>query len=73
MQMYIPGIYTQDGSGPARAWYTDIDLPGAGQMQYIQKAILDRGNDSYFTRIPAQEIILSDPGQYILVFLALSL
>lgn len=64
MQMYIPGIYTQDGSGPARAWYVDIDLPGSSQMQYIQKAIFDRGNGSYFTRVPAQDIILTPAGMH---------
>lgn len=68
MQMYIPGIYTQDGSGPARAWYVDIGLPGSSQMQYIQKAIFDRGNGSYFTRVPAQDIILTPAGMHHHIF-----
>lgn len=68
MQMYIPGVYTQDGSGPARAWNVDIGLPGASQMQYIQKAIFDRGNGSYYTRVPAQDIILTPTGIQYLTF-----
>lgn len=61
MQMYIPGLFGQDGTGPASAWDVDINLPGAGQMQYIQKAVIDRG--SYFNRIPSQDIIISDQGR----------
>lgn len=52
MQMYIPDIYMQDGTGPAQtqARYVDIDLPRAEQMQQqIQKAIFDRGNKSFLT------------------------
>jgi len=66
--MYTPGLYTQDGTGPASAWYIDIDLPGAGQVQYVQKAVFDRGNGSYFTRIPAQDILVTDPGRYLPIF-----
>jgi hypothetical protein len=36
MQMYIPGMHTQGGTGPAPAWHVDIDLLRAGQMQYIR-------------------------------------
>ena len=68
MQMYIPGLFDPAGSGPARAWSEDIGLPGAAQMQYIQKAILDRGNSSYYTRIPAQEIIVGNAGKSTRVF-----
>lgn len=60
MQAYIPGEYTQDGSGPARSMFEDLNLPGASQMQYIQKVVKDRS--SYFTRIGDQSIIVGDPG-----------
>lgn len=62
MQMYIPGLYVQDGSGPAYAWYEDINLPGASQIQYIKQVILDRGEASCFTRVPAQDIIAGNAG-----------
>lgn len=62
MQMCIPGLYDSDGSGPAHAWSEDINLPGASQIQYIKQAILDRGEASYFTRVPAQDIIVGDAG-----------
>ncbi|KAH6660660.1 hypothetical protein BKA67DRAFT_530748 [Truncatella angustata] len=62
MQMYIPELYTQDGSGPAYAWSLEISLPGSNQIQYITKAIMDRGEGSYFKRLPAQYIITSDAG-----------
>lgn len=60
MQDYVPGVYTQDGSGPARSMFEDLNLPGASQMQYIQKVITDQR--SYFTRIGDQSIIVGDPG-----------
>lgn len=60
MQFYNPSLYSQDGSGPAIPWYTDINLPGSSQIQYIQKALLDRTN--YFSRVPAQDIIVSHAG-----------
>lgn len=73
MQMYISGMCAQDGTGSAQAWYVDIDPPGAGQMQYLQKAIFDRGNSSYFGRVPAHDIIISSPGSYIPYYSTLSL
>ena len=60
MQFYIPGLYASAGTGPLFSWATDIHLPGSSQMGLIQSAILDRGNSTYFTRIPAQDIIVSD-------------
>ncbi|KAM0326210.1 hypothetical protein ACHAQA_006807 [Verticillium albo-atrum] len=62
MQIYIPELWGSAGSGPARSWAEDIHLPGASQMQYISKAVLDRGNSTYFTRIPAQSVIVGDAG-----------
>lgn len=61
MQFYIPGLFTQDGSGPAVAWDVDIHLPGSSQMQYIKKVILDRPSSS-FSRIPDQSIIVGGSG-----------
>ncbi|EPS35558.1 hypothetical protein H072_11077 [Dactylellina haptotyla CBS 200.50] len=62
MQLYNPALFTQDGSGPAIPWYDEIKYPGAGQMQYIKQAIFDRGNTTYFSRVPAQGIIVGDAG-----------
>lgn len=61
MQFYIPGLFTQDGSGPAFAWDVDIQLPGSLQMQYIKKLVLDRPS-SPFNRIPDQSIVIGDSG-----------
>ena len=61
-QMYNPVYNKQDGSGPASPWYVDINLPGAGQMQYISKAISDRKASTYYKRIPAQDIVVGDTG-----------
>ncbi|KAH8658160.1 hypothetical protein BX600DRAFT_482605 [Xylariales sp. PMI_506] len=62
MQFAIPGLYAPDGSGPSADWLTDLAAPGSGQMQWIQKAIQDRGNATYFTRVPAQDIIVGAAG-----------
>lgn len=59
MQFAIPGIYPPDGSGPSDDWETDLKLPGSGQMQWIQKAVTDRGHT---TRVPAQNIIVGEAG-----------
>ncbi|OJJ00939.1 hypothetical protein ASPVEDRAFT_82490 [Aspergillus versicolor CBS 583.65] len=62
-QCIIPGLFDSDGSGPSDDWSTDLELPGSGQMQFIQKAVLDRGNGTaYFHRVPAQDIIVGDAG-----------
>ena len=66
MQMYVPGLFDPAGSGPARSWAEDIHLPGAGQIGYIKKAIEDRGNESYFRRVPAQNLIVGDAGTELL-------
>ncbi|KAF5385712.1 hypothetical protein D9757_005508 [Collybiopsis confluens] len=62
MQFAIPGVYAPDGTGPGDNWLTDLELPGSGQMQFVQKAVRDRGNASYFQRVPAQDIIVGDAG-----------
>ncbi|KAL4908782.1 hypothetical protein BDW74DRAFT_165536 [Aspergillus multicolor] len=61
-QMAIPGLFDSDGTGPSDDWASDLVLPGSGQMQFIQKAILDRGNGTYNNRIPAQDVIVGDAG-----------
>ncbi|KAI1334479.1 hypothetical protein F5Y15DRAFT_401592 [Xylariaceae sp. FL0016] len=62
MQMYNPDLYESAGSGPAIPWSEDLVLPGSNQMQTIKQAILDRGNSSFWTRIPAQDIVVGNPG-----------
>ncbi|KAE8375427.1 hypothetical protein BDV26DRAFT_299682 [Aspergillus bertholletiae] len=61
-QCAIPGLYASDGSGPSDNWRTDLVLPGSSQMQWIQKAVIDRGNTTYFRRVPAQDIIVGNAG-----------
>lgn len=61
MQAYIPGLFNPDGSGPPLAWDQAIEALGAGQMQYIKKVVLDRKGD-YFSRVPAQDILVGDTG-----------
>ncbi|KAF2098154.1 hypothetical protein NA57DRAFT_76948 [Rhizodiscina lignyota] len=61
MQAYVPGLYEQDGSGPAESWVDALQAPGAAQMQNIKKVICDRKGD-YFSRVPAQEILVGDTG-----------
>ncbi|KAK6064877.1 hypothetical protein SCUP515_11513 [Seiridium cupressi] len=62
MQMYIPELYDPAGSGLAYAWSEDINLPGSSQVQYVTKAIVDRGDETFSTRTPAQDIIVGDAG-----------
>ena len=61
-QCAIPDLFAEDGSGPSDNWEEDLVLPGSSQMQWIKKAIMDRGNTTYFTRVPAQDIIVGDTG-----------
>ena len=61
-QMAIPGIYSSDGSGPNNNWLTDLVAPGSSQIQWIKKAIMDRGSSTYLQRLPAQDVIMSDAG-----------
>jgi hypothetical protein len=37
-------------------------VPGSGQMQFIQKAVLDISSSTYNDCIPAQDIIVGDAG-----------
>ncbi|KAF7359842.1 putative glycohydrolase domain DUF4038 [Mycena venus] len=62
MQFSIPGLYASDGTGPGDDWLVDLTLSGSGQMQWVQKAIRDRGDATYFQRVPAQDIIMGDAG-----------
>ncbi|KAL4759315.1 glycoside hydrolase family 140 protein [Aspergillus foveolatus] len=61
-QMAIPGLFASDGTGLSDYWMSDLALLGSGQMQYIQKAVLDRSISTYNDRIPAQDIIVGDAG-----------
>jgi hypothetical protein len=63
MQMYVPGLFDPAQSGIVKPWNESIHSLGSSQMQYIRKAILDRGSRSFFSRVPAQDIILGDPGK----------
>ncbi len=56
-QMHTPGRRTH--SSPRRYWYDALDLPGACHMTHIRK-LMTRYH--MLSRIPDQEIILSDPG-----------
>ena len=38
-------------------WHRDLDLPGAGQMQYVRKLVESR---PYLSRVPDQELILGN-------------
>lgn len=61
MQAYVPGVYASDGTGPALSWIDAIQATGAGQMQYIKKAIQGRSGN-LFSRIPAQDVLVGDTG-----------
>ena len=61
-QMHNPSLFKTKGGGPELAWSDAIKLPGSGQMQYIKKAILDRGKSTFFSRVPAPEIVQGDAG-----------
>jgi hypothetical protein len=51
-QMYAP--HRQGVNGPHFPWYVAIDLPGAGQMQYLRRLIESR---PMFDRVPDQSLI----------------
>lgn len=61
MQWYIPGLYTQDGSGPARSWSEDIQLPGSSQIQNIRKVLTER--KAYPNLVPDPTVIIGDAGR----------
>jgi site-specific recombinase len=58
MQGYLPDLYKNDGTGFAVSLWTDLDLPGARQMQYVKEVITDRS--TFFDRIPDQSIIINN-------------
>lgn len=51
-------------SGLSIVWYKAINLPGAQQMQFIKKAIMDRGAKAMFSRVPDQSLIVGDTGEF---------
>jgi hypothetical protein len=56
-QMYKPG--TEPINGARRYWNEALQLPGAGQMQYLRKLLESR---PFLTRIPDQSMLLSHAG-----------
>ena len=58
-------FYTPKDSGisffPKIRWQDGLQAPGAGQMQYLKKLILDK---SYFDRMPAQELVADNGNKY---------
>lgn len=64
MQMYNPEFNKQDGSGPASPWFVDVNMPGASQIQYIGKVITGRKLETFYTRVPAQEVIIGSAGEF---------
>ncbi|KAI8311556.1 hypothetical protein K4K61_012005 [Colletotrichum sp. SAR11_59] len=55
-------LYPNAGGGPPIYWTEGIAQPGSAEVQWVKKAILDRGEETYFDRIPAQDIIIGNPG-----------
>ncbi|KAF4930142.1 hypothetical protein CGCVW01_v001088 [Colletotrichum viniferum] len=55
-------LYPNAGGGPPVYWTEGIAQPGSAEVQWVKKAILDRGEETYFDRIPAQDIIVGNPG-----------
>ena len=56
-QMYSPG--RQGKNKVRRYWYDALDLPGACQMQHVRSLMTSR---DMLSRVPDQELIVSDPG-----------
>ena len=46
--------------GAREYWTEGIDMPGAGQMQYMKDLILSK---SYFDRVPDQSLIAGENGE----------
>lgn len=56
-QMYAPN--RQPVNGPHYAWYEALDLPGAGQMQYLRKLMESR---PMLERVPDQTMVVKPMG-----------
>jgi hypothetical protein len=55
-QMKTP---VREAVGLARGdWHTSLDLPGAGEMQFVRRLVLSR---PYFSRVPDQTLIADAP------------
>lgn len=63
MQIYIPELFDPANSGIVKPWDESIHDPGAAMMQHVTKAIMDRCGSSFANRVPAQDIIVGDPGK----------
>lgn len=59
-QIYRAGdrSHAWDGGGIS-TWTEGLAAPGSGQLQLLKKLLLER---SYFTRVPAQELLLTGAG-----------
>ncbi|KAJ6611329.1 hypothetical protein B0H10DRAFT_2056712 [Mycena sp. CBHHK59/15] len=72
MQFAIPGLYASDGTGPGDYWLADLALPGSGQMQWVEKAVRDRGDATYFQRVPGDDkrvtAMRDSAGSWIMVY-----
>lgn len=57
-QMYRPGdrVHAWDGQG-ILPWWEALNAPGSSQVQLLKRILLER---SYFTRVPAQELLGPD-------------
>ncbi|KAL5356477.1 hypothetical protein BJX96DRAFT_171649 [Aspergillus floccosus] len=62
MQFSIPELFVPDGSRPSDDGGKDLELSGSSQMQWIQKAMMDRGTKGFLQRVPTPEIIVTDAG-----------
>lgn len=63
MQMYIPDLFDPANSGIVRPWYESLHDEGARMIKFIKQAILDRGDESFARRVPAQDVIIGDAGK----------
>jgi hypothetical protein len=59
-QMYRPGdrSHAWDGKG-IPTWEEGLDAPGSSQLKLLKDVLLER---SYFTRVPAQDVLLESAG-----------
>ena len=58
-QMYSPSV--KPITFPVYYWYEAIDRPGSHQLIHLKNLMLSR---PYLTRIPDQNLLISDPGEY---------
>ncbi len=59
-QMWDEGRYAKNNGDTLMPWHVAIDRPGGGQMQHLRALMESR---PYLTRVPAQEVLVSDAGE----------